>query len=768
MSIATARRSEPDASVSKPSPRWLIWAIVAISAGLGAVAPAHPTGNATGDALWCGATGAVLALAGADSRRWSWFPLAGVAVAVARGVAVLAGLGSLVLTFAAGFGAPRRRWMGALTGGLAAQALLRGATYGPTGLPTLVAVLAASPVIVSGLANTSTRRRRRLRAAALVTGVVMALLTVFTMVSAVHARDRVLRAVDFGDQAVAAAEKGDQQLAAVLIDASGDELAAIETDFGHPWLAPARLVPVLGQHAAALSDVAGAGARVARAAATVIDLLDPEQIAAAGRVDVAAVDRLGAPMRRLRVALDTAEAQVAQVDRTWLLTPAEDRVELLADELAGRAADVRVADELTQIAPALLGADGDRRYLVVFLTPAEARGSGGFAGNWAEIVASGGSLDVVAAGRGDDLNDGLGQAVAPIDPQLVAAYAGFPLDDFFGNLPVSPDFPTTARAAATFYRAATGRAVDGVIGVDPAGLAGVLALTGPVTIDARTLDSTTVEDFLLREQYVAYEDDNDGRVRMLDELTTQAFDRLTADAPASPWRLAQVLAPLARDDRLRLLLLDPDEAEALAGTDIADAFPVAVGQDLLAVTVQNLGQNKIDSYLEQTIDYVADADPRTGTVVSTLSVTLTNTAPSAGLPGAIIASNDQGLPPGTNRLLLGVYTPLDVTAASLDGTPSFVAASGELGWNRYTMEVLIGPGDTVVVQLSLAGSLPVSGDYVLDVALQPLANPPTVRAELRLPGDWFAQMGLDPATDGAKLRLEHDGRVVASQLRDQG
>ena len=37
--------------------------------------------------------------------------------------------------------------------------------------------------------------------------------------------------------------------------------------------------------------------------------------------------------------------------------------------------------------PGLLGADGERTYLIAFLNPSEQRGLGGFIGNYAEITA---------------------------------------------------------------------------------------------------------------------------------------------------------------------------------------------------------------------------------------------------------------------------------------------------------------------------------------------------------------------------------------------
>src|SRR5690606_38125642 len=90
-------------------------------------------------------------------------------------------------------------------------------------------------------------------------------------------------------------------------------------------------------------------------------------------------------------------------------------------------------------------------------------------------------------------------------------------------------------------------------------------------------------------------------------------------------------------------------------------------RDGFLLVTQNKGNNKIDSYLRRSIDYVATFDPSTGAVEATATITLRNDAPAFGLPLAIIGSNDQGLPLGTNAMFFSFYTPHLLRQASLDG-----------------------------------------------------------------------------------------------------
>ena len=51
----------------------------------------------------------------------------------------------------------------------------------------------------------------------------------------------------------------------------------------------------------------------------------------------------------------------------------------------------------------MLGANGKRVYFIAFTTPTEARGSGGFMGNWAEVTFDKGHISVTGFGRTVDL-----------------------------------------------------------------------------------------------------------------------------------------------------------------------------------------------------------------------------------------------------------------------------------------------------------------------------------------------------------------------------
>ena len=164
----------------------------------------------------------------------------------------------------------------------------------------------------------------------------------------------------------------------------------------------------------------------------------------------------------------------------------------------------------------MLGADEPRTYLVLFTTPSESRGLGGFVGSYAELTVDDGQLTLSEFGRAQDLDAaavagrGAGRPGTTSSCASTGASgstptaAGWSATPAFRNLAMTPDFPTVGEIAADLYAQTTGREVDGVIAMDPYVVAALLRYTGPIhlpTLD-RQLDADNAVPFLLLDQYV--------------------------------------------------------------------------------------------------------------------------------------------------------------------------------------------------------------------------------------------------------------------------
>ena len=195
-----------------------------------------------------------------------------------------------------------------------------------------------------------------------------------------------------------------------------------------------------------------------------------------------------------------------------------------------------------------------------------------------------------------------------------------------------------------------------------------------------------------------------------------------------------------------------DEVQLVDGDD--DVPEASVGSDLLALVTSNSGQNKIDVFLEREIDYDVTYDPGTGEVRSTATVVLRNGAPAEGLPEAVIGNNDQGLPLGTNRVWLSLYTPLGLEEARLDGRRVGVeygrefGTGGEPGYAVYGGFYTLPPGGSATLEFDLAGTV-APGGYGLWVHHQPLVNPDRVHVDVTTVPGWrflrSSRVGVDEA-----------------------
>ena len=715
----------------------LVVAALAVAAAVGgAVAGVHPTGTAVADPLYGAALAAGVTVAAsragrlpllafsaagfALSRSWMWIP-AGVALA-----------GAFAATFQR---RPHRRWNAAV-GALAVQAVLRWPAVGFHGLTALVAAAAVALVAVSGWSHCRRRTRRRLALAAGVVAGVAAVLTVPALVSAVLARGPVTNGIALGRSSLDQVEAGQAPAARAPLAAAAADLATGRRETTGWWDAGAYLVPVVAQQQRALAGGTRAGARLTAVAAAEADRLDVQSLRYhGGRIDLAAVRALAGPVGRLDAAAAGAQSALAGTRSPWLVAP-------IADKLASLGTQVRKARRTLDLAalglrdgPAILGGDGPRRYFVAFMTPAETRGLGGFIGAYGVLTVSDGRISLAASGRATQL------VPAGVTPRLVAPadyaarYGSFSPQTHFEDVTYSPDFPTVEQVMAGLYPQVGGAPIDGAMVLDPYSLAALLHFTGPVTVPglAQPLTEADAADVLLRTQYLTYAGDTSTRHDLLQAALAAGFSRLTAGSLPSPRALSQVLDPMVRQGRLLFWSSHPGDQPLIDRLDLSGAFPrPARGSDLLAVTVANAGNSKIDAYVHQQVSDTVKYDPATGTVDATVRITLRNDAPAAGLPGYVIGSyTGSGLAPGTSDMWLSLYTPLTVTDAFSDGTPTGLSAPHpEDGVEAYSTYVQIPSKATTTLVVDLHGRVG-AGSYRLTTRLQPLANPQSLTVSVQ-------------------------------------
>ena len=729
----------------------------------GAAAGAHPTASRPADVVLTAGFAGFVAWAGASSPWWALAAGAGV-VTVAASSVPLAVVGAVAFAIAAVIGGRRASLPAgrALSAALTINALLRWEPSWRFGLSALVTALVAAMIVVTGLTRRGRLARRSVRRVAVALGVLAGLAVLGAVVAIAQAYGDLRNGERALRQAASALQEGDIPTAVDELERSDGLLAAAADELDRPWARPALALPVLGQHLAALVDTGHGAGDVAAQAATSVAQVNLESLRVVnGVIDVNAIELLERPLTDTNAALQRLSAVLAASRSPWLVAPVVERFDEVAaqvDELVGQTDRAVTA---VQLAPSLLGRDGPRTYFVAFTTPAEARGLGGFMGTWAELRVDDGHLEVTRTGHTRELTGAL-SAERPVltgPDDYLARYGRFGAGvdgepvavDFWSNVTMSPDFPSITEVIAQLYPASGGSEIDGAIAVDVASIARFLELTGPVQVPGPDgpirLTSSDAERYLLRDQYTEISDDAT-RDTVLEAITAQLIHDVFAGDLPGPRALAETLGPAMAQGRVVVWSRHPGDQPLLRRLEIAGDLP-APEVDGLAVVSTNAGANKLDAYLRRSIGYDAVVDEDTGRIQAAVTIELSNDAP-ADLP-ADAGGNPFGLPPGTNRQYVSVYSPWELTAVELDGVAAGMEPAAELGWRVYSRYVDIPPGGDVVVRLGFEGQMPPGDGYVLTVRSQPLTNPDVVRLDVR-------------TDDGRSLVRSHETRFGVDRL----
>ena len=734
--------------------------LLAILCGLGS--PARPTGSPVADALWNIAASLLVIAAASRAGRWPrlWMlALAAVLGAGGSAIAVESAILALILLAILAWRGPEddplSRALGGLSGAVAMIAVTHAPSFGPTGTPTVVAMLAVAPVVFSAWRGLAPHAHRMAVLGAAIVAAFVLVATVTAAVAVAGVRRPLSAAETDARDALALLSDGDTAGAATGFADVAHRFEEVHSVATGPlgWLG--RAVPVVAQHLTALRDVSAAGTTLATNAAQAASSADWRTLTASGgRVNLAAIAAMVDPATAAAEATSSAIATIEAVRSPWLLEPVTTRLDALSREMTDVDRQARVAASGLAVAPDLLGGNGSRRYLLALATPGESRNGGGFVGSFGIMTADNGTLSFDSSRSTRDLASPASRAgdiVLP--PDWEARYGSMHVGIFPGNLSASPSWPVDADVAGQIagLNPAIGP-VDGVVYADPIAMAALLDLTGPVRVPSlgRDLDSSTVVQYLLVDQYVRFSRDNDQRLDALNDVTGAVFTALVDRPLPGLGRLGSVLGPVVAGGHLRVATFgSAAESAFLTEIGLDGAWRTRAGADYLSLRSANMLPTKIDVFMSRDVSVSIDFDPTTGSVHSIVRATITNAAPSRGLPAYVIGSGLTA-PVGTNRNLLSLYTPLGVDAVTVDGAPAGAQVQSEFGGRVVSVPVDIPAGGTVEVAWDLRGTIDSGPDYRLDILPPSLAVADRMRV---------AVTGAEPAT-------VFDGPLTATERFD--
>jgi len=619
----------------------------------------------------------------------------------------------------------RHRIVGAVVGVVVGMTVLDLQRPAPLGATAVVAGIAIVPMLTSGFRRSSASTRQVVAVATAIGALCGVAASGAAAYFAYSERAAIESAVADTRNAVGIASSQDTGAATAAFDTAATSFDDLDASAQAWWLTPARFVPIVGPNLGLARTAIASGSDLNRAAGGLTSSIDQSALRSpAGGVDLAVLASMKAPVAEASEQILSTRSALETSDSPWLVAPLRDGFDELLVELDEAGATAETARMAVERAPQILGAAGPQRYLMLLGNPAESRDIGGHIGNWAEVVADNGVLTIAQVGQPYDI------ASPATSPALSLTPGAYPQSlvelrpqNFPQNWGGSADFPTVARLARELFgQALPGDELAGVIYADPEAFAALLNFTGPEQVPGTNIMLTpeNATSFFTTDQFTVFENESDGNtaVSSLIETVMSRFGRIQLP---NPQRLAEVLGPVVRSGRLQFVSFDSADSPLLERLGLLGAVERPGSGDLLAVLTRNANPSKIDVYLRRSVRYDVDWDPVTGAVDARLTVSLTNDAPSGGLP-AVVGGGVPGLAPGTNRTMVSILSPWSAESVSLDGTPSTFGVQQELrGVRRTSVMVDLAPGQTRVLELEMEGNAAPRGPYVLQWIGQPTA-----------------------------------------------
>ncbi len=319
--------------------------------------------------------------------------------------------------------------------------------------------------------------------------------------------------------------------------------------------------------------------------------------------------------------LEAAHEAIARVDVEAIPEQHRQTLAAVQSSLPALIATIEELESLGALARELLGADGTKRYLIVFQNNTEIRPTGGFIGSFAEGKVRDGVLEHlnVPGGGSYDLQGTLQENLRAPEPlQLLTARWEFQDGNWF------PDFPTSARQLMQFYQDAGGPSVDGVLAVNATFISELIGLLGPIEMEDYGL-TVNGENFIFEAQkIVEYEYDKEANTpkAFIGDLAPKLVER-TIEKTSEDFLAALDFLNLGLSSKdLQLYLVDETLERQVVDRGWGGEMK-QTGGDYLMVVDTNLGGGKTDGVIEQNVDLQVDI-AQDGTITNTLTISRTH------------------------------------------------------------------------------------------------------------------------------------------------
>lgn len=505
---------------------------------------------------------------------------------------------------------------------------------------------------------------------------------------------------------------GDSTAAQKTADDLQDHAAAARSLTGDPVWSAFQVLPFVGSNLRAVRGVAVVVDDVATGAvkpvAGVIGDVNVKAFAPRdGKVDLAPLMRAQPAVQRATTTLAKADRDATAIDTSDTLSPVTGAVNQLRNAVASVAAQADVANRAVQLAPAMLGHDGDRRYLLLFQNNAELRAGGGIPGAVALLDVKDGAIHLSNQASGSSFGQ-TEQPVLPLSTDTQGLYGAI-TGEYMQDVTLTPRFDVSAKLAREMWRQRFGQQVDGVLAMDPVTLAYILRATGPVQLPTGdTLTSDNAVKLLLSDVYAKYPDGN-VQDAFFASAASAVFDKVSSGA-FDPKAFIAALTDGVQENRLRLWSADKSEQDQLAGTAVTGPLPTSSASERqFGIYLNDATGAKMDFWLQKTVAVGSAVCRADGRPTSVVQVTLKNTAPAdaaTSLPAYVTGAGNFGVAPGKVQTNVAVYAAKDeiYLGSTQDGKAAapHTAVDGE--HPVVQVQTLLAPGQSTTFRVTFLGS----------------------------------------------------------------
>lgn len=391
-----------------------------------------------------------------------------------------------------------------------------------------------------------------------------------------------------------------------------------------------RHTPMIGKQFGTATRLVAAGEHVSFAATSYMQLFRTLK----ERQDAPLIERLSMFFEGNRAVvsdLSAAADLVRAIDPETL--PEEQRafVAQARDAILALDNDAQYLASAGPVILSTLGGTAPRRYLIVFQNSTELRPTGGFIGSFALLDIEKGEVKnlQVPSGGSYDLQGSLKKYVyAPLPMHIINTRWEFQDGNWF------PDFPTSAQKLMWFLEKSQGPSVDGVIAINSTLLPELLTVVGPVKLAGNDQELTADTALATMRETIS-------AANVVTETKTKPKEIITQAAPAiietiksgkSEHFLPLINVLLKGLERRDIQMYARDEVlqKQIGEFGWDGALRDNPNGDYLAVIGTNIGGQKTDTLISQSIDHQAKIDAD-GTVTVTVRLTRNQRASSRAL-----------------------------------------------------------------------------------------------------------------------------------------